>query len=109
MGPIEVREYLTRDGKSPYRQWLGGLEVQTRARVQARILRFELGNFGDVKPVGDGIYEARFMFGAGYRLYFARDGAALVLLFCGGDKQTQRSDINKAKKYLRDYRERADG
>lgn len=59
---LTVREYLTKDGKSPFREWLGSLTKHVRARIQARVLRFELGNPGDHKSVGAGVWEARVMF-----------------------------------------------
>jgi putative addiction module killer protein len=61
------------------------------------------GNLGDHKFIGDGIYELRLAFGAGYRIYYGVEGDALMLLLCGGDKSTQRKDIKKASMYLKDY------
>ena len=72
---MDVREYLTADGKNPYREWLDTLDVTPRARIQARVLRFSTGNLGDHKSVGGGVWEARVMFGPGYRIYFGKDGA----------------------------------
>ena len=91
-----VREYVEDSGRIPFRDWLGGLDITTRARVQARILRFEMGNLGDHKEVGAGVWEARFDFGPGYRLYFGRRGRELVLLLTGGDKKSQSKDIKRA-------------
>ena len=99
----DVREYLTAKGESPYRNWLERLTSVVRARIEARIFRFELGHLGDVKAVGGGVYEARFMFGPGYRVYFGRDSETIILLLCGGEKNTQRRDITMAKEYWRDY------
>ena len=65
---LAVNEYITSAGWSPFRGWLDLLEVAVRARIQARIVRFELGNLGDHKALGGGVWEARFTFGAGYRL-----------------------------------------
>ena len=78
---------------------MSALDTATRARVQARILRFELGNLGDHKEVGAGIWEARFDFGPGYRLYFGRRGRELVLLLTGGDKKSQSKDIKRAREF----------
>jgi len=102
-GPYRVQEYLTERGESPYRSWLSTLDVTTKARVQARVLRFELGNLGDCKSVGAGVYEARLDFGPGYRIYFGLSGRRLVLLLCGGTKRTQRRDIQQAQRYWLDY------
>ena len=69
---LTVREYLTADGKSPFREWLGSLTKAVKARIQLRVQRFELGNLGDHKTVGEGVWEARVMFGPGYRIYFGK-------------------------------------
>ena len=69
-----------------------------RARIQIRIRRLSLGNFGDVKPVGDGISELRIDYGPGYRIYLQQKGNFLVLLLAGGSKKTQQADIAKARK-----------
>lgn len=66
-----------------------------------------LGNFGDTKPVGEGVSELRINEGKGYRVYFGRKGKEIVLLLCGGDKSTQQSDIKLAKKYWRKYCEQS--
>lgn len=100
---VTVREYETADRKVPFRKWLDTLDHTTRARVQARVVRFEMGNLGDHKGVGGGVHEARVMFGPGYRLYFGRDGATLVLRLVGGSKRTQVKDIRRAQQYWRNY------
>jgi putative addiction module killer protein len=66
----------------------------------------EAGNFGDHKSVGGGVWERRINFQQGYRVYFAKDGDELVILFCGGTKTRQQSDIAKAKEYWSDYKKR---
>lgn len=71
-----------------------------------RINRLRLGNFGDHKVVGDGVFELRIDYGPGYRVYFARDGAEIVILLIGGDKRTQDRDIETAKEYWADYKAR---
>ena len=98
---LRVREYETADGESPFREWLATLDRSVRARVA----RFETGNLGDHKNVGSGVQEARLMFGAGYRVYFGRDGKSLVLLLAGGTKESQARDIRRAQGYWRDYLE----
>jgi putative addiction module killer protein len=100
-----VREFIDDRGRSPFRNWLVRLDTPTRARVQARILRFELGNLGDHKPVGNGVWEARLAFGPGYRLYFGKSGQDIVLLLLGGDKRSQDQDIKKAREFWTQYRE----
>jgi len=100
---IAVREYLTADGTSPFRQWLEQLDATTRARIQARVLRFECGNMGDHKSVGAGVWEARVTFGRGCRIYFGKLGSAVILLLCGGDKPSQEKDLKRARRYWAEY------
>ncbi len=105
-----VREYLAADGSSPFRRWLGGLDPATRARIQARLFRFELGNLGDHKSVGEGVLVARVQFGAGSRIYFGKVGRSIILLLAGGDKATQKQDIRQARRNWNDYfEEQSDG
>jgi putative addiction module killer protein len=84
-------------GRGSQDAWFTGLkDVQARQRVQIRIRRLSLDdNFGDVKPVGQGVSELRINYGPGYRVYFVRRGAVILLL--GGTKPTQQKDIRKAK------------
>ena len=102
---LTIREYLTADGKSPFRAWLESLTVAVRARIQARVLRFEMGHLGDHKTVGSGVWEARVMFGPGYRIYFGKDGDAIIVLLVGGDKGSQAKDILRAHDFWGDYLE----
>ena len=74
---------------------------QVRARIQARIDRAELGNFGDCSPVGEGVSKMRIHYGPGYRVYFVRRGFTLAILLGGGDKSTQESDIAAALELAR--------
>jgi putative addiction module killer protein len=71
-------------------------------RIEARIRRLSLGNFGDVRPVGEGVSEMRIDYGPGYRVYFVQRGAALVVLLAGGDKRTQERDIETARALARE-------
>ena len=102
---LTVREYLTAAGRNPFREWIGTLDVTVRGRVQARVLRFELGNLGDHKSVGAGVWEARLAFGPGYRIYFGKDGDAIIVLLLGGAKASQGQDIRRAQEFWRDYLE----
>jgi putative addiction module killer protein len=77
-------------------------DEQARARIQIRIRRLSLGNFGDVKPVGEGVSELRIDYGPGYRVYFHQIGSLLVILLVGGDKKTQDADIARAKKIAKE-------
>jgi putative addiction module killer protein len=83
--------------------WLGGLrDNNARIRIAARIRRMEMGNFGDVAPVGEGVSEMRVHYGPGYRVYFVQEGAEIVVLLCGGDKSSQDRDIAKAKEMAKE-------
>ncbi len=80
-----------------YASWFAALrDRQARARIDARIRRVSLGNFGDVKAVGEGVFELRVDYGPGYRVYFVRRGSAVVVLLGGGEKRTQGRDIKAA-------------
>ena len=72
------------------------------AFASSRIRRMELGNPGDVKPVGDGVSEMRIAYGPGYRVYFTRTGDTIVILLCGGDKSSQSRDIALAKQLAKE-------
>ena len=74
--------------------------------IDRRIVRMELGNFGDHKFCRDGVWELRVDTGAGYRLYYAIRGAEVILLLCGGDKRTQDVDIDRACAYWHDWQRR---
>ena len=80
-------------------------DTKGRFRIQARIDRAELGNFGDCEPIGEGVSEMRIHFGPGYRVYFAQRGSLIVLLLVGGDKSTQAKDIKAAIKLNREIKE----
>ena len=85
-----------------FTRWFAGLrDRRARRRIQARIDRLEIGNPGDVKPVGDGVSEMRIDSGPGYRVYFVQRGNTLVILLAGGDKGTQERDIAAARKLAR--------
>ena len=87
-------------------QWFVGLkDTKGRFRIQARIDRAEVGNFGDCEPVGEGVSEMRIHLGPGYRVYFAQRGAVLVLLLVGGDKSSQAKDIKAALKLNREIKD----
>jgi putative addiction module killer protein len=80
-----------------YRKWFASLrDAQARARIDARIRRLSLGNPGDSKAIRGGISELRVDYGPGYRVYYMRREAQLIVLLCGGDKRTQPSDIARA-------------
>jgi putative addiction module killer protein len=86
-----------------FSRWIDKLrDDQAVARILTRIHRLSLGNFGDVKSVGDSISELRIDYGPGYRLYFTRIGSSIVLLLVGGTKKSQQKDIDRAKALIKE-------
>jgi len=73
------------------------------ARINARLRNVSLGNAGEAKSVGGGLFEMRVHHGPGYRLYFLREGSTVVVL-CGGDKGSQERDIERAERLAKDWR-----
>lgn len=89
-----------------FKEWLSNLrDRRVVARINARLRRVSLGNLGDSHSVGDGVYELRIHYGPGYRVYFLREGETVVILLCGGDKDSQRRDIARAKQLAQDWRQ----
>jgi putative addiction module killer protein len=103
---IAIREYLSEQNESPFRQWFDGLDPQAAAIVTTAIGRLGDGNTSNVKPIGEGVTELRIDWGPSYRIYFGWDGKVLVILLGGGTKRRQSSDIEAALRRWRDYRKR---
>ncbi len=77
--------------------WFNNLrDKQGKVRIEARLRRVEQGNFGDMKPVGEGVSELRIDCGPGYRVYLTQRGIEIIILLAGGNKSTQEKDIKKA-------------
>lgn len=94
---IEVRQTET------FSEWLEALrDRKAAAKIAARLARLELGAFGDVEPVGEGVAELRIHYGPGYRIYVVQHGDILVVVLCGGDKSSQARDIKRAKAMARE-------
>jgi putative addiction module killer protein len=90
---------LTIKRTDDFNAWLLDLkDGVTHRRLLARLRKATLGNLGDVKPVGDGVFEMREHFGPGWRMYYIQRGAVLIVMLGGGDKSTQAADITKARK-----------
>ena len=104
---IEIRHYVSRAGKDIFDEWLSALaDRRAQAKIASRINRLAAGNFGDGKPLSQGVSELRIDWGPGYRVYYAMVGKFCVLLLCGGDKRKQSADIGQAVEYLNDYKGR---
>lgn len=89
-----------------FAEWVNRLkDERAAARIVVRLRRMESGNFGDVRPVGEGVSELRIDYGPGYRVYFIQQGKLLIVLLCGGDKRTQDKDIVRAKALAKEWKE----
>lgn len=102
---MRVEEYLREDASNPYKQWFDGLSSQAAAKVTVAKLRMELGNTSSIRWF-DGLGEYVIDWGPGYRIYLAKDGETLIVLFGGGTKRGQQRDIDKAKELLTEYKAR---
>jgi len=104
ISPKQVVVFALSDGSEPFVTWLWGLkDSEGRRRILVRLTRLEQGHFGDCASVGEGVFELRLFFGSGYRVYFGEDAERIVVLFCGGDKKTQKKDIKQAQIYWKEY------
>ncbi len=102
-----INEYIDDSGKSLYADWLKNLrDVKAKAKIMMQIDKMELGLFGDVESIGEGLSELRLHYGPGYRVYYGKEGQQVFLLLCGGDKSTQSKDIKKAKECWKNYKRR---
>jgi putative addiction module killer protein len=88
--PIRIEEYVREDGSNPYKKWFDGLDPQSAAKVTTAKLRLELGNTSSIKWFA-GMGECVIDWGPGYRIYLAKDGDTLIVLFGGGTKRGQSS------------------
>ena len=100
-----IELFCREDSSCPLLIWLESFNDENiRARISARIIRLENGNFGDWKSIGLGLKELRFQFGSGYRVYYFIIDESNILILCAGDKKSQRKDISTAYKYLMEYK-----
>jgi putative addiction module killer protein len=108
MALYRIFEYEDTAGRSPFKDWFGGLDAQTAAKINVALTRLAQGNASNVKSVGGGVLEVRLDFGPGYRIYFGRDGHDLVILLGGGtsaassmiskQRSTDRATTNDVRK-----------
>ena len=87
---VDVQEYLDANGKSPFGKWFAGLNAPAAAKITAVLEKIANGNLSNVEGVGEGVYEYKLNWGAGYRVYFGKDGEKLVILVGGGAKKRSR-------------------
>ena len=102
--PKQIIFYADVDGNEPFQVWLDALrDTQGRRRIIKRLFRVQQGNYGDVEPIGEGLSELRLFFGPGYRVYFGEDSGNIVIVLCGGDKDSQDRDIENEAVYWQEY------
>lgn len=106
---MDVREYETESGTSPFANWFAALDAHAAARVTSALTRLGLGNTSNVEGVGAGVFELKIDFGPGYRVYFGKDGSTIAILLGGGTKKKQSRDISTAHEYWQDYKRRKKG
>lgn len=99
----EVYFYTDRNDKCRIKTWLNELNIETRSRILNRITRLEYGHYGDYKHIEGKIFELRFFFGKGYRVYFTEKDSKIILLLNGGDKDSQQRDIKIAKSLVSEH------
>jgi putative addiction module killer protein len=103
---IRVREYIDAEDRSAYAKWFDSLNAEAAAKVAAALYQLAAGNFSNVKGVGGGVFERKIDFGPGYRVYFGKDGEALIVLLGGSSKQRQSQAIAAARAHWDEYRRR---
>lgn len=103
---IEIREYIGTDGSSRYARWFNRLNAEAAAKVAIALARMQQGNLSNAKALAAGVHEYRIDWGPGYRVYFGKDGASVVILLGGGTKKRQQSDIRRALDVWGEYKSR---
>lgn len=101
---IRIESFITSEGIEPFAKWFNTLNSIAAAKISTALYRMELGNYSNVKSLGEGIFEYKIDFGPGYRIYFGQDGENLVILVGGGSKKQQDKDIKIAKQYWQEYK-----
>jgi putative addiction module killer protein len=103
-----VLHYTNDLDEDEFAPWLESLPtLPDQAIISARLIRLKNGNFGDCKPISDGVWELRFKWGPGYRVYYAKARGRVVLLCAGGDKGSQKVDIKQAIKRWKNWQTRS--
>ena len=101
----EIKFYKLDNEKEPVKDWLLTLDLPTRVKIIKRLERIYDDNFGDYKQIAPNLYELRFFFGSGYRIYYTIQNDIVVILLYAGDKSDQKKDIKIAKRYLNDIKD----
>ena len=102
--PRRIEYFFTMQGLIPYREWyVTVMDISVQLAIDRRLTRVERGLLGDCNTVGKGVFELRIHQGPGYRIYFGQQGLSVILLLCGGDKSTQKKDIQIAQAYWSEF------
>lgn len=105
MKAFKIVIYETKNKTNPFTKWFENLDAPIQRTVAIRLDRVSLGNFGDCKQLREGIWELKIHSGPGYRIYFGKEGKALIIILTGGLKKSQKKDIEKAVEYWDEYKE----
>ena len=101
----QIKMLTLEDERCPFEDWFKSIKDSgTRVRIHARISRLQSGTLGDWKSVGSGVNELRIDVGPGFRVYFATSGETILILLTGGDKSTQRGDVEQARRLWKEYK-----
>lgn len=105
---MEVIFYQKQNGREPFTDWINTLDKPLKVKVQIKIAKLERGNYSDCSILKgtDGIKEARIRTASGLRVYYVEEDQQIIILLVGGDKDTQKKDIQLAKEYWQDYKQR---
>jgi putative addiction module killer protein len=99
--------HYTEGGTDLFGEWLDSVaDLIARASIAARLVRLELGLFGDSKGLDGGLYELRIDHGQGWRVYYGIESGRVILLLAGSDKSSQTSAIKTARKRLKNWQQR---
>ena len=99
----QIVYYELSSGKCSFEKWFNGQTLKVQNIIDTRLERVELGNFGQHRYLGQGVYELKFKMGPGYRVYFGKYEKQIVVLLLGGDKGSQKKDIKRAQVYWESY------
>lgn len=104
----QIKIYAKENGKQPFSDWKNSLDKTLKQRVYSKIIQLQNENYSDCSILkdSDGVKEARIRTASGLRIYFAEDNNEIIILLAGGDKDTQARDIERAKEYWQDYKQR---
>ena len=104
MNMKQIKFYQLENGKEPVKDWLISLDYATRVKIIKRLERLYEDKFGDYKQIAPNLYELRFFFGKGYRIYYTIENNIVVILLYAGDKSKQKKDIKIAQSYLQNMK-----